>query len=548
MSGKKYNPQVNSMYCEHFGFQERPFSMTPDPRFIFLSRNHREAFAHLLYGIDNRAGFIALTGEVGAGKTTVLRTLLTQLDPGRYCTSLIFNPFPSPLELLRSINREYNIPFDGEDPARLLDTLNEFLLEKNRSGKTVVLVIDEAQHLGPAVLEQVRLISNLETDTEKLIQIVLAGQPELGRMLAQADLRQLDQRIAVRYHLRPMDFEDTAGYIAHRLEVVDGKGKVQFTPWALRLIYRYSGGLPRLINVVCDRALLAAYTQDTDRIAAGVAWKAIADVRKDTVRPAWKPAAGLGVAVAVLIAAAFFYFAGSGFTGRPTEHSPVKPAVQAAVKPPEEAAHTVVAALQGLSSAETARAAFNTVAEAWKIPPVNDAMDFSQAQVLENTAQERGLSLLRFSGNLGSLLRFNSPALLELNIPGLEGKRFIALTGIREDLLQIRPAPSGKDWLSPVELERYWTGQGFIPWRNALNLPSMGPGSKGENVKKLQGLLAEMKIYNGRETGVYDRETRSSVRSFQAAKGIAPDGLAGQRTLMLLYRSNARFETPGLNR
>ena len=316
------------MYCEHFGFREKPFSMTPDPRFIFLSRNHREAFAHLLYGIDNRTGFIALTGEVGAGKTTVLRTLLTQLDPGRYSTALIFNPSPSPVELLRSINREFNIPADSDDPARLLDTLNVFLLEQNRSGKTVVLVIDEAQHLGPPVLEQVRLISNLETDTEKLIQIVLAGQPELGRMLSREELRQLDQRIAVRYHLRPMDFDDTAGYIAHRLGVVDGKGKAQFTRWALRLIYRYSGGLPRLINVVCDRALLAAYTQDTDRITAGIAWKAIADVRKDTVRPAWKPATGLGLAVVVFIALAFLYFAGSGFTERSREVPVAQPAAQ----------------------------------------------------------------------------------------------------------------------------------------------------------------------------------------------------------------------------
>ncbi len=536
------------MYCEHFGFREKPFSMTPDPRFIFLSRNHREAFAHLLYGIDNRAGFIALTGEVGAGKTTVLRTLLTQLDPGRYCTSLIFNPSPSPLELLRSINREYGIPCDGEDPSRLLDALNDFLLEQNRSGKTVVLVIDEAQHLGPGVLEQVRLISNLETDTEKLIQIVLAGQPELGRMLAQADLRQLDQRIAVRYHLRPMDFEDTAGYIAHRLEVVGGRGKVQFTPWALRLIYRYSGGLPRLINVVCDRALLAAYTQDVNRVSVGLARQAIADVKKDAVRPAWMPATGLGAAVVLLIAAVFFYFAQSGFTGRPVDPPAPKPTIQALVKSPEDTAQTIVVALQGMSSEETARSAFNTLAEAWKVPPENGGTDLSHSQTLESAARERGLSMMRFSGNFGSLLRFNSPALLELNIPGSEGKRFIALTGIRGDLLQIRPAPSGKDWLPSAEMERYWTGQAVIPWRNALNLPSMGQGSKGENVTKLQGLLSEAKVYDGRETGAYDKRTRAAVLAFQAASGISQDGVAGQRTLMLLYRTNARFDTPDLNR
>lgn len=536
------------MYCEHFGFREKPFSMTPDPRFIFLSRNHREAFAHLLYGIDNRTGFIALTGEVGAGKTTVLRTLLTQLDPGRYSTALIFNPSPSPVELLRSINREFNIPADGDDPARLLDTLNVFLLEQNRSGKTVVLVIDEAQHLGPPVLEQVRLISNLETDTEKLIQIVLAGQPELGRMLSREELRQLDQRIAVRYHLRPMDFDDTVGYTAHRLGVVDGKGKAQFTRGALRLIYRYSGGLPRLINVVCDRALLAAYTQDTDRITAGVAWKAIADVRKDTVRTAWKPATGLGAAVTVLIAVAFFYFAGSGFTERSREIPEAQPAAKPLMKAPAEPEQTIVTALKDLSPSESARAAFNALAEGWKVEPANNGADLSQVQALERAARERGLSLLRFSGNLGALLRLDSPAMLELNIPGSEGKRFIALTGVKGDLLQTRPAVSGKESISPVELERYWTGQGFIPWKNAMNLPSLGPNSKGESVRIFQGLLAEAKLYGGTATGVYDRETLSAVRAFQSARGIGQDGLAGQRTLMLLYRSNARFETPGLNR
>ncbi len=546
---KKYKAtQVDPMYCEHFGFREKPFSMTPDPRFIFLSRHHREAFAHLLYGIDNRTGFIALTGEVGAGKTTVLRTLLAQLDPGRYCTALIFNPSPSPAELLRSINREFNIPAGGDDPARLLDALNEFLLEQNRNGKTVVLVIDEAQHLGPAVLEQVRLISNLETDRSKLIQIVLAGQPELGRMLSREELRQLDQRIAVRYHLRPMDFDDTAGYIAHRLGVVDGKGKAQFTRWALRLIYRYSGGLPRLINVVCDRALLAAYTQDTDRITAGVAWKAITDVRKDTVRPAWKPATGLGLAVVVFIALVFIYLAGSGFTERSREIPATQPAAKPWVKAPSDPSRPIAGALKDVSSRESARAAFDALAEVWKVELAPDGDDLSQAQALESAARKRGLSLLRFSGNLGALLRLDSPALLELNIPGAQGKRFIALTGVKGDLLQTRPAIAGKEWISPVELEHYWTGQGFVPWKNTMNLPSLGTGSTGESVRHLQGLLAESKLYGGPATGVYDRDTLSAVRAFQAANGLGPDGVAGQRTLILLYHSIARFQTPGLNR
>ena len=198
------------MYRAYFGFREKPFNITPNPRFLYLSKQHKEAFAHLLYGIKNHAGFIELTGEVGTGKTTVLRTLLGQLDESTYICALILNPCLSALELLRNINREFGIPHEGLENGDLLEELNRFLLAENRAGKTVVLVIDEAQNLAPQVLEQIRLISNLETESDKLIQIVLAGQPELNAMLAKPELRQLAQRITVRYHLLPMDFEDSS--------------------------------------------------------------------------------------------------------------------------------------------------------------------------------------------------------------------------------------------------------------------------------------------------------------------------------------------------
>ncbi|MDD3294443.1 MAG: AAA family ATPase, partial [Geobacteraceae bacterium] len=269
------------MYCNYFGFREKPFTITPNPQFIFLSKNHKEAFAHLLYGIDNHAGFIELTGEVGTGKTTVLRTLLNQLDGDNYRTALIFNPSLSALELLRNINHEYGISSEDELNSRLLDTLNRFLLRENAEGRTVVLVIDEAQNLEPQVLEQIRLISNLETERDKLIQIVLVGQPELREKLRRTELRQLSQRIMVRYHLCPMDYDDTAEYIAHRIEVAAGHHLDIFTPGALKEIYRFSGGLPRLINVVCDRALLVAYTKNARWITSSMASAAIADVRKE---------------------------------------------------------------------------------------------------------------------------------------------------------------------------------------------------------------------------------------------------------------------------
>ena len=270
------------MYLDFHGFREKPFNLTPDPRFVFLSRNHREAFAHLLYGISNRVGFISLTGEVGSGKTTVLRALLNQLDADHYRTALIFNPRLSGPELLQSINRELGISSPSSDHSSPLDALNSFLLQQNAEGRIVVLVIDEVQNLEAPVLEQIRLISNLETDREKLIQIVLSGQPEFAQTLEKKEMRQLSQRITVRYHLQPMDFQDTVGYINHRLVTAGGKGGDIFSRRALKRIYRYSQGLPRLINAVCDRALLAGYTGDTARISSRIAEAAIRDMKRNT--------------------------------------------------------------------------------------------------------------------------------------------------------------------------------------------------------------------------------------------------------------------------
>ena len=292
-----------AMYWEFFGFKEPPFALTPNPAFLFLSAPHQEAFAHLLFAIENRAGFIELSGEVGTGKTTIIRTLLNQLDPETHRTALIFNPTLSPLGLFREINAEFGLPGAGTDLREIHQALNAFLLEENRAGNTVVLVIDEAQNLSIEVLEQIRLISNLETDRSKLIQIVLVGQPELRTLLARAELRQLDQRITVRYHLKPMDFSDSCDYIRHRIRFAAGGSEpLGFTAEALRKIYKFSGGLPRLINSACDRALLLAYTSETREVSPAMAASCIADLRKDAPRSLglWhKALAGLVVLAAL---------------------------------------------------------------------------------------------------------------------------------------------------------------------------------------------------------------------------------------------------------
>lgn len=264
------------MYCDFFGFSEKPFTITPNPHFIYLSGNHREAFGRLMYGIDSCAGFVVMTGEVGTGKTTVLRTLLTRLDPLKYSSALIFNPCVSGEQLLACICREFDI-HRVEQGHTDLELLNRFLLDQHANSRTVVLVIDEAQNLAPDVLEQLRMISNLETEQNKLIQIVLAGQPELNDVLGRHDLRQLNQRIAVRCRLAPMGYRDTAEYISHRLKISGCRIPQLFSRGAVRKIYRYSRGIPRLINIVCEQALVLAWTRESTVITSAMAGKVISD-------------------------------------------------------------------------------------------------------------------------------------------------------------------------------------------------------------------------------------------------------------------------------
>ena len=297
------------MYTSFFGFKENPFNLTPDPRYLFLSPYHKEALDHLLYGINERKGFIAITGGIGTGKTTLCRALLSHLDPSTK-SALIFNAFISDIELLKAVNHEFGLSMGQGKVSKkeYIDALNQFLLRNFARGGNAVLLVDESQNLSDSVLEQIRMLSNLETEREKLIQIVLVGQSELKELLAAPSLRQLNERITVRYDLSPLELRDIRGYVEHRLVVAGGRGNVQFTDGGYRRIALFSKGNPRRINAVCDRSLLIAYVEGVQRISKGTVRRAIEELHRDMrIEPAvnvgfWRKAA-LSFSVLLLLMA-----------------------------------------------------------------------------------------------------------------------------------------------------------------------------------------------------------------------------------------------------
>lgn len=308
------------MYDAFYGLKERPFTLTPDPKFLFLSGTHQEALNLLLYGINQREGFMVITGGIGTGKTTICRSLLDKLGPTA-TSALIFNPILSEVELLKAVLQDFGVVSESDSKKVLVDQLNTFLLEQLSLTRNAILILDEAQNLSPSVLEQIRLLSNLETDKEKLLQIILVGQEELNQVLKTHSLRQLDQRVSVRYHLHALTKDETAKYIEHRLRIAGCPWTIDFSDGAMELIYTYSEGTPRLINMVCDRTLLAGYLEQTNHITRALVRRGIESLSEPEAKPQKKPYVrpmGLAAAVALLLligASLLFYQFGSGVPG-----------------------------------------------------------------------------------------------------------------------------------------------------------------------------------------------------------------------------------------
>jgi len=528
------------MYTSFFGLQEKPFAITPDPRYLYLSERHAEALAHLLYGINEAGGFIQLTGEVGTGKTTVIRSLLEQL-PGHAEVALILNPRITPPEFLLTICEELHLPVPAESrnsTKALMDLLGHYLLEAHARGRRVVLIVDEAQNLSFETLEQVRLLTNLETATTKLLQIILIGQEELRALLEQPDLRQLAQRITGRYHLSPLSTDETAGYVKHRMRVAGATAEA-FTPGALREVHRLSKGIPRVINVVCDRALLGAFTREEHRVGPAFIRDAAAEVYGRPVPAPWLKWATSGAIAAALALVAFGAWS---LLGRNDDTAAVPQATAAAPAATVPAATgvepttpTVVPplALDRLlaqnANDTTTEAALQHLFASWDIQYTpNRGRGCEQASA-------QGLECLFQKGSWAQLRTLDRPAILTLT-DDVGGTHQVLLVGLTDEAATIELGGATQD-VPIATISRYWFGDFLLLWRPPLAVvKALAPGMRGAEVRWLrENLRAVQGLPEARPASdFYDDDLTRMVQDFQRQHRLNADGVAGVQTQIVL--------------
>ena len=520
------------MYLDFYGLTDTPFSITPNPRYLFLSKHHREVFAHLLFGIRRHAGFIEVTGEVGTGKTTVLRTLFRELEKEEARIAYIFNPCLSAPDLLRTVNREFGLDHQAS-PPELHTALNAFLLQENAAGRTVILVIDEAQNLTVDVLEQVRLLSNLETETDKLIQIVLVGQPELGALLEKKELRQLSQRITVRYHLQAMDAEDTVAYIEHRLGIAGWSRGHLFTPAALQKIYQETRGNPRMTNILCDRSLLVGYADNIPQIDLPEIRRASKEVRRQHAGFSF-PLPFLWLLLLVPLFALVLWA-----LPRPEKAPLQEKSVLATTAEIDRFANEILPALRQTSAAANQQNAVNALLARWGGQPILAAATIEESL---NLSREQKFEVARLQGDLDGLLRLRLPLLLEI-VAGAE-VRYLLLLGEEEGGVRVALADGQTLTIPPAQLAPYWQNRAYLLWKNPLGLPiRQGPLQTSREIVALQSLL-NAAGKNVPRSGRYDVATSTAIRAFQTEQQLPADGIAGLQTLIALYRQSPPYGYP----
>ena len=530
------------MYTSFFGLQEKPFAITPDPRYLYLSERHAEALAHLLYGINEAGGFIQLTGEVGTGKTTVIRSLLEQL-PGHAEVALILNPRVTPAEFLLTICEELHLPVPdtGRDSTKtLMDLLGHYLLDAHARGRRVVLIVDEAQNLSPQTLEQVRLLTNLETATTKLLQIILIGQEELRALLEQPELRQLAQRITGRYHLSPLTRDETAGYVKHRMRVAGATAEA-FTSSALKEVHRLSHGIPRVINVVCDRALLGAFTREDHRVGPSYVRQAAAEVYGRPI-PApwlrWATASATAAALAFVAFGAWTLFASRDrdavAASAPAASAAAAAAVPSAVAetevPPAASSPPALATLLVQNANDTTtEAALGRLFARWDLEyAANRGRGCQQAAA-------QGLECLFQKGSWAQLRTLNRPAILTLT-DDLGSPHQVVLVGLGDEAATIDLGGATRD-VPITTISRYWFGDFLLLWRPPLAVAkSLVPGMRGAEVKWLRENLRVAQGLPEATAGsdVYDEDLVRLVQDFQRQHRLNADGVAGVQTQIVL--------------
>ena len=549
------------MYLSFFGLNEKPFAITPDPRYLYLSERHAEALAHLLYGINESGGFIQLTGEVGTGKTTVVRTLLSRV-PHHADVAVILNPRVTPVEFLLTICEELGLGMadaDRDSVKQMVDALNRRLLSAHAEGRRIIVIVDEAQNLSAEVLEQVRLLTNLETPTQKLLQIILIGQPELRELLDRTELRQLAQRITGRYHLEPLSREETRGYIRHRLRVAGAAGEI-FTPAALAEVHRLSTGIPRVINVTCDRALLGAYTQETRKITAALVRLAAGEVYGRRFVPVWLGwlAAALG-----LVSIALLAFGGwelwqrqiaplHALVGKPVRPTPATavplPAVVTPSSPPPKpsvpgpAAAPVAASINALLAANSAytsdATAFRRLLSLWGTAMADDKNPCGQAA-------KAGLSCLEQRGSWAQVRALNRPAILTLTDD--HGQRHRVVLSALDDRFATLNLGEHDERVPLDELSRDWFGEFTLVWKpKTARTRLLSVGMTGDEVRWLRRSLNALQgAASDPEHGdVYDEQLAIAVQNFQREHRLNVDGIAGVQTQVMLDTALAEPGSP----
>jgi general secretion pathway protein A len=557
-------------YLSFFNLNDDPFRLTPDTAYFYNSPAHATALQSIEYCVTHKEGFCVLTGDPGTGKTTIQR-LFTEKWKEKAEIALIMTPRLMPDEFFRAILDDFKIPL-SDSKNEMLKSFRDFLLTHASRDRRIAIIVDEAQELPDTTLEELRLLSNLETEKEKLLQIILIGQPELSNKLLRTPLRQLNQRITVRVRLNPLTAPETSDYINTRL-IKGGNSSLLFNHKAKELIYNLSKGIPRTINLLASRGLMSAFLEGSHEVLEKHIEQGAADVMEATV-PVITPRAfprraaavvGAGVCTAVALGSAYYYVTNKNpdnpvinqATAAKPATAPISSAHRQAASPPE----LTVAALAPppfavLVSQESASieaqqamfASFNAMAAAWNLAPIPNPVrqKGTPLDYLASLALQRGMELIHFDGNTEGIIEMGYPLILHIKPAENSREIYTALTGITNGEYVVSPALGGKQRLTRPELESVWHGKAIILWKNYDKIPPFLPnGDRTSATAALQKLLGNAGIAV-EKSGVFDQKTVDALKSFQNLKGLEVTGRPGPKTLLYLYQGASGFYHPAL--